>query len=81
MKKFVSGLLLAAASAAADAAPEQCQVQMSQYEYNAYQAGVTATSPAAKAAAFEAYLTKYPNSSVKTEALNQILFADSQTGD
>ena len=93
MKMFVSGLLLAAAGAAtlastamaqdaaAAAAPAQGQVQMSQDEYNAYQAGVTATSPAAKAAAFEAYLTKYPNSSVKTEALNQILFADSQTGD
>ncbi len=93
MKMFVSGLLLAAASAAtlapaamaqdatAAAAPAQGQVQMSQDEYNAYQAGVTATTPAAKAAAFEAYLQKYPNSSVKTEALNQILFADSQTGD
>ena len=93
MKMFVSGLLLAAAGAAtlapsakaqtadAAAAPAQGQVQMSQDEYNAYQAGVTATSPAAKAAAFEAYLQKYPNSAVKTEALNQILFADSQTGD
>ena len=93
MKMFVSGLLLAAAGAATlvfpataqdaspAAAPAQGQVQMSQDEYNAYQAGVTATSPAAKAAAFEAYLQKYPNSSVKTEALNQILFADSQTGD
>ncbi len=93
MKMFVSGLLLAAAGAAtfvpnataqdasASAAPAQGQVQMSQDEYNAYQAGVTATSPAAKAAAFEAYLQKYPNSAVKTEALNQILFADSQTGD
>ena len=93
MKMFVSGLLLAAAGAAtlaplamaqdaaATAAPAQGQVQMSQDEYNAYQAGVTATAPAAKAAAFEAYLQKYPNSAVKTEALNQILFADSQTGD
>ena len=59
----------------------QGQVQMSQEEYNAYQKGVTATSPADKAAAFEAYLKQYPNSAVKTEALNQILFADSQTGD
>lgn len=93
MKTFFSGLLLAAAGAAtlvssataqeaaATAAPAQGQVQMSQDEYNAYQVGVTATSPAAKAAGFEAYLQKYPNSAVKTEALNQILFADSQTGD
>ena len=57
------------------------QVQMSQDEYNAYQKGVTATAPADKAAAFEAYLKQYPNSSVKVQALNQILFAYSQTGD
>ena len=92
MKMFVSGLLLAAAGAAtlvpsstaqdaAAAAPAQGQVQLSQEEYNAYQVGVTATTPAAKAAGFEAYLQKYPNSTLKVEALNQILFADSQTGD
>ncbi len=93
MKMFVSGLLLAVAGAAtlaplakaqdasATPAPAQGQVQLSQEEYSAYQAGVTATTPAAKAAAFEAYLQKYPNSPVKTEALNQMLFAYSQTGD
>ncbi len=57
------------------------QVQMSQEEYNVYQKGVTATAPADKAAAFEAYLKQYPNSTVKATALNQILFADSQAGD
>ncbi len=67
--------------AAGGAAGATGQVQMSQEEYNAYQKGVTATTPADKAAAFEAYLKQYPNSSVKAQALNQILFAYSQTGD
>ena len=92
MHKVVLRSLLAAAGAVSfatfamaqtpdAAAGGQGQVQMSQEEYNAYQKGVTATSPADKATAFEAYLKQYPNSAVKTEALNQILFADSQTGD
>ena len=68
-------------AAQAAGAPGSGQVQLSQEEYNAYQAGVTATTPAAKAAAFEAYLKQYPNSTLKVEALNQILFADSQLGD
>ena len=89
MNKVVFASLLAAAGAvsftsmalAQDAAAPAGQVQLSQEEYNAYQAGVTATAPAAKAAAFETYLKQYPNSTLKVEALNQILFADSQTGD
>lgn len=92
MKQVVLASLLAAAAAvsispyavAQAASGTQAaggQVQMSQEEYTAYQQGVTATTPAAKAAAFEAYLKQYPNSSVKAQALNQILFAYSQTGD
>ena len=92
MKQVFLATLLAAASAAsftpfataqdAAAAPAAGgQVQLSQEEYNAYQAGVTATTPAAKVAAFEAYLKQYPNSTLKVEALNAILFADSQLGD
>ncbi len=77
----VSVTPLALAQAATGATASTGQVQMSQEEYNAYQKGVTATAPADKAAAFEAYLKQYPNSSVKATALNQILFADSQTGD
>jgi len=57
------------------------QVQMSADEYAAYNSAKTQTTPAAQAAAFEAYLKAYPNSAVKVEVLNQILFADSQTGD
>ena len=91
MKQVVLATLLAAAGAvsltpfvmAQDAAPAAPagQVTLSQEEYNAYQAGVTATTPAAKSAAFEAYLKQYPNSTLKVEALNAILFADSQMGD
>lgn len=95
MKQVVLASLLAAASAASltpfavaqaapaagQAAPAAGQVQLSQEEYNAYQAGVTATSPAAKAAAFETYLKQYPNSTLKPEALSAILFAYSQQGD
>jgi hypothetical protein len=54
---------------------------MSADEYAAYNSAKTQTTPAAQAAAFEAYLKAYPNSAVKVEVLNQILFADSQTGD
>ena len=71
----------APAAPAGQAAAPAGQVTLSQEEYNAYQAGVTATTPAAKAAAFEAYLKQYPNSTLKVEALNAILFADSQMGD
>ena len=56
-------------------------IQMSQAEYAAYNNATTQTTPAAKAAAFEAYLKAYPNSAVKQDVLSQILFADSQTGD
>jgi hypothetical protein len=92
MKKVVFASLLAVAGAvpltsyafaqqpAAATAPGG-QVQMSEAEYADYNAANTATTPAAKAAAFEAYLTKYPNSAVKADVLNQLLFAYSQTGD
>lgn len=56
-------------------------VTMSTAEYAAYNNATTQTTPAAKAAAFEAYLKAYPNSAVKQDVLSQILFADSQTGD
>jgi hypothetical protein len=92
MKKVVFASLLAVAGAvpltsyafaqqpAAATAPGG-QVQMSEAEYADYNAANTATTPAAKAAAFEAYLTKYPKSAVKVDVLNQLLFAYSQTGD
>jgi hypothetical protein len=57
------------------------QIQMSQDEYAKYQAAVNATTPQAKAQAFEDYLKAYPNSAVKADVLNQLLYAYNQTGD
>jgi hypothetical protein len=87
MKKVVLVSLLAVAGAVPSASlmfaqqPAAGGVTMSQDEYAAYNNANTQTTAAAKAAAFEAYLKAYPNSAVKQDVLNQILFADSQTGD
>jgi hypothetical protein len=86
MKKVVLASLLAVAGAASFASLAYSQqasggIQMSQDEYAAYNKANTATTAADKAAAFEAYLKQYPNSAVKADVLNQILFADSQIGD
>jgi hypothetical protein len=88
MKKVVLASLLAVAGAVpmtsallAQQPAATGQVQMSPEEYAAYNNANTQTTPAAKAAAFEAYLKAYPASGVKADVLNQILFADSQTGD
>lgn len=88
MKKVVLASLLAVAGAVPLASTGFAQlaqgggsVQMSADEYKLYNDAATATTPAAKAAGFEAYLKAYPNSAVKADALGQILFADSQTGD
>jgi hypothetical protein len=50
-------------------------VQMSPAEYNAYNSAITQTDPKAKAAALEAYLTAYPQSSVKAAVLEQLMLA------
>jgi len=91
MKKVVLASLLSAtalipfaiqpAAFAQATAPAGGQVQMSQEEYAKYNAAMTATTPAAKAAAFEEYLKAYPNSAVKKDVLSQLLYAYSQTGD
>jgi len=87
MKKVVLASLLAVAGAVPLASlaysqqPASGGIQMSQEEYAAYNKANTATTAADKAAAFEAYLKQYPNSAVKEDVLNQILFADSQVGD
>ena len=87
MKKVVLASLLAVAGAVPSASLVYAQqassggIQMSQEEYAAYNKANTATTAADKAAAFEAYLKQYPNSAVKADVLNQILFADSQVGD
>lgn len=87
MKKVVLASLLAVAGALPLASLAHAQqsasggVQMSQEEYAAYNKANAETSAAAKAADFEAYLKQYPNSAVKADVLNQILFADTQVGD
>ena len=87
MKKVVLASLLAVAGAVPLASLSYAQqaasggIQMSQDEYAAYNKANTAASAADKAAAFEAYLKAYPNSAVKVDVLNQILFADSQIPD
>jgi tetratricopeptide (TPR) repeat protein len=89
MKKAVVASLLMAASFAplattmhalgqAAAATDSSQVQMSAPEYKSYNDALTATTPAAKAAAFEAYLTAYPQSAVKADVLQQLMIAYSQ---
>ncbi len=86
MRKAVVASLLAIASAgsgarfgfsqAAAAAPAASgQVQMPQAEYNDYTAAIGQTTPQTKAPALEAYLTKYPNSSVKADVLQQLMVA------
>ena len=57
------------------------QVQMSAEEYKDYNDANTASTPQAKVAGFEGYLKKYPNSAVKADVLQQILFASSQAND
>ena len=87
MKKAViaSMLAVAAIAAAPYAASAQAaagsqpaaggQVQLSQPEYAAYNNVITATDPAAKATAAEAFLTQFPQSSVKSAVLQQLCVA------
>ena len=88
MKKVVLASLLSATALipfvvqpAAFGQAAQGNIQMSQEEYAKYNAAVTAATPAAKAQGFEDYLKAYPNSAVKTDVLNQLLYAYNQTGD
>src|SRR6266481_4658667 len=90
MKKVVVASLLAIASMAcvtgtvvaqtqvnlgSNQQPAGGGVQMSPAEYNAYNSAITQTDPKAKAAALEAYLTAYPQSSVKAAVLEQLMLA------
>ena len=86
MRKAVVASLLAVASvapgarfgfsqAAAAGSAQGGGVQMAQPEYNDYTAAQNQTTPQTKAPALEAYLTKYPNSSVKSDVLQQLMVA------
>jgi tetratricopeptide (TPR) repeat protein len=50
-------------------------------EYNAYLAALNTQDPAQRAAAMEAFVTQYPGSVVKTDALEQAMAAYQQAGD
>ena len=56
-------------------APAGGQVQMPQAEYNDYNAAINQSTPQTKAPALEAYLQKYPQSSVKSDVLQQLMVA------
>ena len=49
-------------------------------EYNAYVGAVGQTDPAAKISGFEAFLTQYPNSVMKEDAMELLMGAYQQTG-
>ena len=64
---------LAQAAATGQQAASSGQVQMDPAEYQVYNAAIQTTDPAAQAAALDAYLTKYPNSTVKNDVLERIM--------
>ncbi len=49
-------------------------------EYNAYMSAVNQTDPAGKASALEAFLQQYPNSVMKTDAMELLMAAYDQSG-
>ncbi|MBI1740311.1 MAG: hypothetical protein HY233_06680 [Acidobacteriales bacterium] len=96
MKKiFLAMLLVAAVTAVAQTASAPAQPQQSPVppaaaqqkkeikdpaEYNAYIGAVGQTDAAAKVSGFEAFLTQYPNSVMKEDALELLMGAYQQTG-
>src|SRR5882672_1123799 len=60
-------------------APQKKEIK-DQAEYNAYMGAFGQQDPAAKISGFEAFLTQYPNTVMKEEALDQLLSAYQQTG-
>ena len=57
------------------------KVTMSDAEYSAYNNAMTQTNPQAKAAAIEAYLQAYPNSSVKLDTMLVLMQTYAQVND
>ena len=94
MKKVVFASLLAAATgtgafhaappvfaqAAAAGQPNQITIK-DPAEYNDYSSAISQSTPAAKAAAIESFLQKYPASVVKQDMLEQLMASYQQTGD
>ena len=65
---------------AAPAQPQQKKEIKDPAEYNAYVGAVQQTDPAAKVSGLEAFLTQYPNSVMKEDALELLMGAYQQTG-
>src|SRR5512133_1347189 len=68
------------APAAGQAAPQQKKEIKDPAEYNAYMAAVQATDTNQKAASIEGFLKQYPNSVMKTDALEMLMGTYQQTG-
>lgn len=66
---------IALAQAAASGGAAQQITIKDPAEYNDYSNAISQSSPAAKASAIEGFLTKYPNSVVKEEMLEQLMAA------
>src|SRR5580658_1898062 len=61
------------------AAPQQKKEIKDPAEYNAYVGALQQTDPAAKVSGLEAFLTQYPNSVMKEDALELLMIAYQQT--
>ncbi len=70
----------AAARAAAPAAAPQKKEIKDPAEYNAYVNAVQQSDPSAKISGLEAFLVQYPNSVMKTDALELLMSSYQQTG-
>ncbi len=91
MKKVVFASMLALAITSLGAAPamyaQSAAAQPGQItikdpaEYNAYTNAVGQSTPAAKAAAIEAFLQQYPNSVVKNDMMEMLMATYQSTGD
>jgi tetratricopeptide (TPR) repeat protein len=67
-------------TAPAPAAPQQKKEIKDPAEYNAYIGALGQQDPAAKISGFEAFITQYPNTVMKEEALEQLMNAYQQSG-
>ena len=70
----------ASPAAPAPAAPQQKKEIKNPAEYNAYVGAVQQTDPNSKVSGLEAFLTQYPNSVMKEDALELLMGAYQQTG-
>src|SRR6516165_4861492 len=70
----------AGAASGQAAAPQQKKEIKDPNEYNAYMAAINQSDPNAKSVALEGYLQQYPNSVVKSDALQLLMATYQQLG-